>query len=56
MNKFNIFIGEGLDHCPPIQIVSIYVGDVRAFYLGVVGSYAHLLVVCLGVAFGTYKG
>ena len=54
-HKSDIFIGEILDHRPPIQIVSIYVGDVAAFYFGVVAVHPHLFVVPLGVAFGTYE-
>ena len=56
MNKFDIFAGEGLNHCPTIQIVSIHVGDVAAFYFGVVVVFPHLLVVCFGVAFCSYEG
>ena len=55
MNKFNIFVGEGLHHRPPIQIVSVNVGNIAAFYLGVVVVHPHLFVVRLGVAFGTYE-
>ena len=55
VNKFNIFVGEGLDHSPPVEVVCIYVGDVAAFYFGVVVFNPHLLVICLGVAFSSYK-
>ncbi len=53
MNKFDVFVGEGLNHRPSVEIISINIGDVAAFYFGVIGS--HLFVVCFGVAFGTYE-
>ncbi len=55
VNQFDILVREGLNHRPPIQIVSIYVGDIAAFYFEVVVVHPHLFVVCLGVAFGTYE-
>ena len=55
MNKFNILVWESLNHSPPVKIVSVDVGDVAAFYFGVVVVFPHLFVVCLGIAFGTYE-
>ena len=55
MNKFDVFIGEGLDHRPPIQIVSIDIGDVAAFYFRVKNFFPHLFVVRLCVPFGAYE-
>ena len=55
MNKFDIFIGKGLDHSPTVEVVSIDICDVAAFYFGVVVVFPHLFVVCLGVAFCSYE-
>ena len=55
VNKSEVFVGEGLNHRPPIQIVSVNVGDVVAFYFGVVVVHPHLFIICSGVAFGTYE-
>ena len=55
VNKFDIFVRESLNHSPTVEVVSIYVGDVAAFYFGVVDVFPHLLVVCFGVAFCSYE-
>ena len=56
MNKFHILVRKGLNHSPAVEVVSIDIGNVAAFYFGVVVSHPHLFVVCLGIAFGTYEG
>ena len=55
MNKSDVFVGKGLNHCPSIEVVSIDVCDIAAFYLGVVAFYTHLFVICLGISFGPYE-
>ena len=55
VNKSEVFVGKGLNHSPAVEVVCIYVGDVAAFYFGVVVFQPHLFVICLGVAFSSYK-
>ena len=55
VNKSEVFVGKGLNHSPAVEVVCIYVGDVRAFYFRVVIVFPHLLVVCFGVAFCSYE-
>ena len=56
VNKFHILVRKGLNHSPAVEVVSIDIGDVAAFYVGVVVVFSHLLVVCFGVAFCSYEG
>ena len=55
VDKLNILVRKGLNHSPAVEVVSIYVGDVAAFYFGVIVVFPHLFVVCLGVAFCSYE-